>query len=44
MTDITGDNSTALQDKITMVSELSLISTNLNLEPAENEGEAAGSD
>ena len=32
MTDITGDNSTALQDKITMVSELSLISTNLNLE------------
>ena len=32
MTDITGDNSTALQDKITTVSELSLISTNLNLE------------
>jgi hypothetical protein len=32
MTDITGDNSTALKDKITMVSELSQISTNLNLE------------
>ena len=32
MTDITGDNDTVLKEKITMVSELSLISTNLNLE------------